>query len=270
MCRTGVGLMFTALIAIALAGCQGKTFALKSADMQGQATETVSARLWEPESTGRFPAVVLLHGCAGGDGDNIERWARWFVARGYVAMAVYSLGPRGVSNICTLDGNVGEVSRLQRGRDAYGALEFLSGRPNVDPSRVLAMGWSDGGSTVLSVLSNDFHDFIVPDSPKFRAGIALYPLCRALNVERYAPMIIIIGAADDYTYPELCEPAPSYLSGGRPIELLIIPGAHHAFDVFAGEEGKVGPRGYLRYTLIPSRSATNAAEQRVARFLQEL
>jgi dienelactone hydrolase len=85
-----------------------------------------------------FPAVVVLHGCAGIFGHSAviaDRLSSW----GYVTLAVDSLGPRGV----------GIANRCGRGLpdqafDAYAALRYLSQLDFVDPARVAVFGQSMG------------------------------------------------------------------------------------------------------------------------------
>jgi hypothetical protein len=73
---------------------------------------------------GPFPAVVVLHGCIGitghfaGIADRLSSW-------GYVALAVDSLGPRGISS------RYG-VGSLDQPFDAYAALRYLLRQDTVD------------------------------------------------------------------------------------------------------------------------------------------
>ena len=60
---------------------------------------------------GPFPTVVVLHGCIG----ITDRLSSW----GYVALAVDSLGPRGIASRCG-------VGTLDQAFDAYAALGYLS------------------------------------------------------------------------------------------------------------------------------------------------
>jgi dienelactone hydrolase len=46
-----------------------------------------------------------------------------------------------------------------------------------------------------------------------------------------APLLILIGEADDWTPPEPCRKlAENARAAGYPVELTVYPGAHHSFD----------------------------------------
>ena len=63
---------------------------------------TPSMAMYKPKGDGPFPALVLQHQCGGlrnasGSWQNLSmlEWARTAVKRGYVALVIDSLGPRG-------------------------------------------------------------------------------------------------------------------------------------------------------------------------------
>jgi dienelactone hydrolase len=69
------------------------------------------------------------------------------------------------------------------------------------------------------------------DLPGFVAFVSLYPGCRPLLARRgwapAAPMLLLIGAADDWTPPGPCED----LAAKHPaITVHVYAGAHHGFD----------------------------------------
>jgi dienelactone hydrolase len=99
------------------------------------------------------------------------------------------------------------------------------------------MGGSHGGSTTLASM-------LAPDGGRaldgFMAAVALYPSCRpssrvwqnASSVYRaVAPLLILIGDADDWTPAEDCRRlADAARSAGSPVTIKIYPGVHHSFD----------------------------------------
>src|SRR5262247_1679511 len=55
--------------------------------------------LIKPAGAGPFPAIVLMHQCAGLN-RAVAAWGRVAVSHGYVVLLVDSLGPRNVKSVC--------------------------------------------------------------------------------------------------------------------------------------------------------------------------
>lgn len=179
----------------------------------------------KPPGPGPFPAVVLLHGC-GGFHSLMLSWADRLARFGYTALAVDSFGPRGIDEQCS-GGFPKQVA------DGYAALRLLSTKPFVRASHVAVMGFSQGGLSVLTALEKS-------NEQKFRAGIAFYPICQYASGLMTAPVLVVIGGADTWTPAASCEAmaagrselgAPRGPGDRSSIELSIVPGAHHDFDV---------------------------------------
>ena len=197
---------------------------------------TLTGWLFRPAGAGPFPALVLMHGCSGlyaSQGDltpSYRRWAELLNEQGYVALLVDSFNPRGHWSICDQQKRTILQSR-ERVADAYAALRWLSEQPLVAKGRVGLLGWSNGASGTLYAMR--------PKSrldPGFRAAVAFYPGCRALSratppYQPYAPLLILIGEADDWTPAGPClQLASTARSSGASIEIVTYPGAHHSFD----------------------------------------
>ena len=105
--------------------------------------EPIQGYLSRPRGAGPFPAVVLLHSCLGLPAERAaigERIATW----GYVALYVDDFATRGLKETCAVDFKPAVA-------DAYGALAHLASLPDVDPARVAAVGFSQGGDTALKI-----------------------------------------------------------------------------------------------------------------------
>lgn len=209
--------------------------------------------LARPSGTGRFPAVVILHGCSGLSSGPIETADRLRLA-GYVALAIDSLGPRGIDDVC--GGSVAQEF------DAHAALHYLSQQDFVDPGRVAVLGYSMGGAAVLRIArEGNMSEF----DERFRAAVAYYPGCDENPAAMTAPTMILIGAADDWTPAEACrELAERLQKTGTPIDLTIYPGAYHAFNF---SQAKPGFRNKFGHWIEYDEAAAKDAEAKLRAFL---
>jgi dienelactone hydrolase len=231
-------------------------------------TELVGYLFLPDDGREQHPAIVMLHGRAGPYSSRVARdctrvgrgmaspcgastltqrhqtWGRFWAARGYVALHVDSFGPRGKAygfgRNTHDDPDRDDVNeRTVRPLDAYGALAYLRTRRDVIADRIGVQGWSNGGSTTLNVIGihNPALENATPENG-FRAGLALYPGCgkRALfddgRYQTYAPLLALLGGADEEVSPEVCRRLleKAQATGGAPIEFTVYPGASHDFD----------------------------------------
>ena len=209
-------------------------FPSKDADITSGEPTRLQGRIMRPAGPGPFPAVVLLHGCSGlytKAGALSARhlwWARTLRDQGYLVMLVDSFGPRGIAEQCSQTDRRVRAS-IERKRDAWGALAFLRGRPDVQGERIAALGWSHGGGTVLAAYDSD------GDGMGFRGAVAFYPGCGgALRNPRWepsGPLLILIGENDDWTPAEPCQELAGRDSVKDRLELVVYPDAHHGFDL---------------------------------------
>ena len=196
----------------------------------------LSALEFRPQGQGPFPAVVLLHGCGGmytRSGyvtASYRRWAEILSEEGYVALLVDSFRPRGHWSICDLQKRP-ILERRERVEDAYAAARWLSHQAYVAGGRIGLLGWSNGGSgTLYGMRAGSKLE------PGFRAAVAFYPGCRTLSrakppYQAYAPLLILIGEADDWTPAAPCvHLAATAKEQGAPVEVVTYTGAHHSFD----------------------------------------
>lgn len=233
----------------------------------------------------RYPAVVFVYG-----GPTVQtvqrRWAerrgsqtaQLFTQRGYVVFALDNRGSggRGRRFNEALYRRLGGVEV----EDQLRGVDWLKGRPFVDPARVGVYGWSYGGYMTLMLLSQ---------SPgTFKAGVAGAPVTdfalydthyterylgtpadnpegyRLSNVLTYAPqlrdrLLLMHGMADDnvlFTNTTLLIPA--LVASGQPFELVPYPGSRHAALSFR-ETGVHGWKTILDFfdrTLEPRKTGT--------------
>jgi len=228
------------VLAALLAGCATVSPPFPSEPKSGTLFHSFS----RPDGPGPFPAVVLLHTC-GGVGRHMPGWAARLQRIGYASVIVDSFTPRGAT-ACSIP-TYFPATLDQVTEDAFAALAFLRGRPDVDSERIGVMGFSWGASATLRTSSARYRK----NAPGggFRAAAAYYPLCintradwpaaaqeRSNNLfdDIAAPTLILMGA-DDADTPNVAQncarKVAELASRGRPIAIHMYPNADHVFDV---------------------------------------
>ena len=183
--------------------------------------------LTKPNGTGPFPAVVLLHTCGGPNDTTTKFWPEYLAEQGYVTLAVDSMGPRGISP--------GECLPLLKNKkpisgDAYGALEYLSGLPFVDKTKVGVIGYSLGGILINYFVRRNFKS---PTGLNFRVGISIYGHCSSrrpgsapYNANPRFPLVFILGDKEQASFFNSCNNVESLPNTER----HVLAGVYHAFD----------------------------------------
>jgi dienelactone hydrolase len=201
---------------------------------------TLRGWLYSPATPGPHRAIVALHGCAGLNGkdgkpsarhaDWGERWAK----EGYLALFPDSFGSRGLGPQCKNPDRTVHPSR-ERVDDANAALQFLTGRADVDARHIALVGWSNGGSAALYAVQPRNSPTKANGGVDFARAIAFYPGCRTpLETGRWRtrlPLLVLIGAADDWTPAAPCSDlVADARAKNQPAEIVAYPDAYHDFD----------------------------------------
>ncbi|MDO9707706.1 dienelactone hydrolase family protein [Paracraurococcus lichenis] len=213
--------------------------------------------------------VIALHGCNGmGGPERPQRlspreadWAARLSAAGHPVLFPDSFASRGLGEACGVRG-FPAGPRVRRA-DAHAAAAWAQEQPWAAKGGALLLGWSHGGSTVLAAVAEPLPPGLL------RAAIAFYPGCgesrREAGWTPGAPLLMQLGASDDWTPPASCL-ALAAAHPGR-IEADLYPGANHGFDA---------PALVLRTRSLPDGRvvtfgteplARDAARSRVAAFL---
>jgi dienelactone hydrolase len=187
---------------------------------------TLDAALVQPAGPGGGPAVIGLHGCDGPNANRDGGWAVLLARQGHAVLLPDSFGSRG------LDGQCREPNRTvhpdpHRRADAIAAGEWLRDKGRLAAAGIVLLGWSHGGATVLATARDGQANAL------FQRYVAFYPGCGASARDAQwrpaAPILIMIGDADDWTPAAPCQRlAPRFPAM---IELIVYPGAYHGFDV---------------------------------------
>jgi dienelactone hydrolase len=218
--------MVPLLAKIGLALASSPIFAADWVTFPGRQQVEIKALVMKPGGNGPFPAIVAMHGCsglftAGKLNARHQDWANRLVQAGFVVVMPDSLGSRRLGSLC----NIRHRSLFPRDRayDAFAAAEWLARQPDIDRQRLGLMGWSHGGTTVLSASRTIRRP---QGDVEFRQVVAFYPGCRAFAHEDFTvrvPVTIFHGLADDWTPAEPCQKLKNVRFHGY-------VGAHHDFD----------------------------------------
>lgn len=111
---------------------------------------SLSGYLAQPEGEGKFPGIVVIHEIFGLN-DDIKGIAGRFASEGYVALAVdlFAGHNRTVCMFRFMGGMLFNSLKHEGINDLKTSLTYLERLPNVDPSRLGAIGFCMGGNFAI-------------------------------------------------------------------------------------------------------------------------
>lgn len=187
--------------------------------------------------------VVALHGCGGLYATTGSRkgqlnarhqaMADLLVAEGYNVVFPDSLTPRGEAELCTQKIGTRKIDQTERRADVLGTLAWVAMQPWAQPGRIALLGWSHGGSTVLSSTDASRAD-VRGQSVKPAVATAFYPGCAAALKSGYkpsAPLVLMLGEKDDWTPPGPCVALGQAVGA----EVNLYADSYHDFDNPVGQ-----------------------------------
>ena len=266
-----VGLLAVAL-GVCLTVCQQGTAASVVAAHDGVILE---GYLSKPDGEGPFPAAVLQHGCSGLEKNtpyrtvwrSLNQHAALLNDKGYVTLILDSFSPRGIPTAC-LDVLTYFPVLV---RDAAVAFDHLASLPFVDKARIAYAGFSLGGTSALFVAGSRLENLNVDRD--YAAVVAYYPHCgnwRSTYTFGKRPLLILIGADDDWTPAAPCRDLAAHWAGE--VALKVYPNTHHSFDLPMGGpyriKGGDGGRTVMR-TVAGNPQARQDSQRRMAAFFDK-
>ena len=194
-------------------------------DRPYDATLTLPERA-APPGTGRFPVVILLHGC-GGEGPSQRFWIDRLAGWGYAVLRLDSFSARGVKTVCAPDKQP-LVTPVDRSGDVLSAALWLRSQPDIDGARIAVLGESHGGGTAVTVTRRAY-ERLYPGLLK--ASVAYYGPCRAPALHGTVPLLALAGDADTWGFPaRTCQAFATAMQPDQPMQVVVYPGGVHDFD----------------------------------------
>lgn len=197
---------------------------------------TVAGQLRVPQGLeGALPAVVIVHGSFGVDGRGAAM-ADTLNAAGIATLEIDLWSPRRLAGALSRPSHTAETLP-----DAFGALRYLAGRPDIDGDRVGITGFSwGGGVSMLTATRRYAREIVAEGGERFAAHAPFYPVCWAYNHRpgyefsglTGAPVLLQAGEDDAYDRPSGCPDMVAALpeEDRRHVRVIVYEGATHAFD----------------------------------------
>lgn len=211
----------------------------------------------KPAGLGPFPLIVMMHGCAGAHSNSdatkppaslFTEWAGRGKDLGYATLLIDSFTPRNADqNQCSNGSNVGTSEVTDRPTDAYAALGYVKRSKIINNNRIVLLGWSHGGSSVLSTSdTSTTAQYRTENSRPFKAVISFYPGCGlnnafgGISTSQYLPFthVKILAAGLDPLYTggycdtriSRAQTLGASAATNNSIAITVYPNTHHSFD----------------------------------------
>jgi len=197
----------------------------------------------------------MLHGC-GGQRPFQNAVAKAAVEAGAIAVQIDSYAPRRISRAAAL-ATVCTGARLhgrERAGDLFAGFAWARAQSWTDPARLVAIGWSHGGWTIMDALSLRSGAEMqrctgldgLDDEPLegMAAALIVYPYASVGSYcgkrdWRFAPRATAIIAERDYIVGSSRAALERQRARGAPITIVTFEGATHAFEDETAEDPRV-------------------------------
>ena len=174
------------------------------------------------------PAVLLLHGCSRLEQEQKPSYERTMKMAsllqemGYGVLMLDLQGPKGKRKGCAGKNNQKNIGL--RANDAQIAIAWLKARNEIDASKIAVIGWSQGATTVLSLMNRK--------SPGVKSAVAFYPNCQLFlgrdNYRVAAPTLLLVGEEGQRSAAQSCREL-SDKTGQDLFHQVSYPDAEHDF-----------------------------------------
>lgn len=230
-------------------------------DHDGTALEGVLAR--DTAIVGRRPAVLVVHDWHGVN-EHVTARVTMLARLGYVAFAadVYGAGVRpGDDTAAQVAGSFYADLPLMRARTAAGLARLLA-EPDVDPSKVVVMGYCFGGSAALELARTGAE---LAGAVSFHGNLLTHEPSDAADIR--AKLLVLTGAADPVVPDAKVAAWQDEMRGAPDVDWQVVTysGAMHAFAV----PGTDAPDHGAQYQERADRRSWRALEEFLAEVFDE-
>lgn len=243
------------ILAAVLLGLSMPTQAFAETVQQRVARLAPHFTVTRPENATRAPVVIMLHGC-GGPRPFQDEMARIAADAGAAVLQVDSYAPRRISRIAAF-ATVCTGAQLQgreRAGDLYAAMAWARAQSWADPERIVAMGWSHGGWTIMDALAlrsgaemaraTGLEDLPAEPLEGLAGALIVYPYASVGTYAgrrdwRLAPRSIAVLCGRDYIVGTPRGPLERQRARGAPIDIHFFEDATHAFEDEFAEDPRV-------------------------------
>jgi dienelactone hydrolase len=189
----------------------------------------LQGRLFTPRRKGRVPAVIIVPGSGGVSGSMVTH-ANALVDAGIAVLLIDPFGGRGVRDTIAAQDQVPFAASTY---DIFAAVRALEREPDIDATRIGAMGYSRGGLAVLQAAVQPVANAALGPGKALRAVLSGWPWCGAQFAEpRTAPTAVrfVVGDSDNWVGPAQCQAYQGAMKAHNPaVSLRIFRNADHGF-----------------------------------------
>jgi dienelactone hydrolase len=208
-----------------------------------------------PETDSRVPVVLMMHGC-GGPRPFLNDMADVAVRAGAAAVQIDSYAPRrigrvaAIATVCT----GAQLHGRERAGDLFAALAWARTQPWADPDRIIVMGWSHGGWTIMDALAlrsgeemrraTGLDDLSAEPLEGLAGALIVYPYAGIGTYVgqrdwRVRPRSVAIIAERDYIVGSTRAALERQRARGAPLDIVVFENATHAFEDERAEDPRV-------------------------------
>lgn len=181
-----------------------------------------------PEGKGKHPGVLVVHEFWGLNGYARER-AKMLAKLGYVALAVdmYGDGKVAAHPKDAMSFMNAVIADMPQEKERFlAAMKYLQSQPEVEPSKIAAVGYCFGGGVVLQMAADDVPGLLAVASFHGSLGTKFTP-----GGKVSAKVLVCHGGEDSFATPQIvAEFQKNFKATGADFTFVSYPGAKHAFS----------------------------------------